>query len=188
MKPVPFIDLHAQYLAYKDEIDAAITRVVTSGGFVQGPEVAALEEELGAYLGVDNVVTCASGTDALFIALRALGIGPGDEVITTGFSFFATASTIVQAGAHPVFADIDPRTCNLDPGRIDDAITPATKAIVPVGLYGQPSNMEEICAIASRHDLVVIEDAAQSFGGAMRGRRSGSFGTVGCTSFYPAKP
>ena len=188
MNQVPFIDLQAQYLAYKDEIDAAIARVVSSGGFVQGPEVAALEQELGDYVGVTNVVTCASGTDALYIALRALGIGPGDEVVTTGFSFFATASTIVQAGARPVFVDIDPRTCNLDPARVEDAITPATKAIVPVGLYGQPAKMDEIEAIASRHGLAVIEDAAQSFGGAIGERRSGSLGTIGCTSFYPAKP
>ena len=188
MSQVPFIDLQAQYLAYKDEIDSAIARVVSSAGFVQGPEVAGLEDELAAYVGVRNAVTCASGTDALYIALRAVGIGSGDEVITTGFSFFATAATIVQIGATPVFADIDSRTCNVDPARVEAAITPATKAILPVGLYGQPARMDEIASIAARHRLIVIEDAAQSFGGALGERRSGALGTIGCTSFYPAKP
>jgi UDP-2-acetamido-2-deoxy-ribo-hexuluronate aminotransferase len=188
MEQVPFIDLKAQYAAYREELDEAMARVVRSGGFVQGPEVVALEAELAAYVGARHCVSCASGTDALYIALRALDIGPGDEVITTGFSFFATAGAISLVGAVPVFADIDPATCNIDPRRIGTLITDRTKAILPVGLYGQCADMDAISAIAGRRGLAVVEDAAQSFGATYRGRRSCSLGRISCTSFYPAKP
>ncbi len=188
LQQVPFIDLKAQYAAYRMELDEAMGRVVQSGGFVQGPEVAALEAELAAYVGVKHCVSCASGTDALYISLRAIGIGAEDEVITTGFSFFATAAAISLVGARPVFADIQPGTCNIDPRRIEALITGRTKAIMPVGLYGQPADMDAIAAIAARRGLMVVEDAAQSFGSLYRGRRSCGLAAVGCTSFYPAKP
>lgn len=188
VEQVPFIDLKSQYNAYRKEIDAAISRVVESAGFVQGPEVASLESELAAYTGVAYCITCASGTDALYIALRALDIGPGDEVITTGFSFFATAAAISLVGATPVFVDIDEETCNIDPARVPVAITPRTRAILAVGLYGQTPDMDALSGIARQHGLVLVEDAAQSFGATSSGRRSGSLATIGCTSFYPAKP
>ena len=188
MEQVPFIDLKSQYHAYREEIDAAVARVVESAGFVQGPEVAALESELAAYTGVEHCITCASGTDALYIALRATGIGPGDEVITTGFSFFATAGAISLVGATPVFVDIDEATCNIDPARVPEAVTPQTRAILAAGLYGQTPDMDALSAIARQHGLILVEDAAQSFGATSGGRRSGSLGAIGCTSFYPAKP
>ena len=189
MKPdIPFIDLKAQYLAYKDELDEAISRVVRSAGFVQGPEVRSLEEELAAYVGVRNCVSCASGTDALFIAIRALGIGPGDEVITTGFSFFATGAVVSLVGAQPVFADICPDTFTLDPAAVEPLVTERTRALIAVGLYGQPADMDSLRQLARKHGVALIDDAAQSFGAVYRGRRSGSLADVTCTSFYPAKP
>jgi UDP-2-acetamido-2-deoxy-ribo-hexuluronate aminotransferase len=188
MAQVPFIDLKAQYAAYKEEFDEAIARVVQSGGFVLGPEVAALEAELAAYVGSRHCIGCASGTDALYIALRALGIGPGDEVITTGFSFFATAGAVSLVGATPVFADIDPDTYNLDPSCLPKLITRNTKAIIPVGLYGQCADMDAISEIAGKNGIAVVEDAAQSFGATYKGRKSCTLATIGCTSFYPAKP
>jgi len=188
MQSIPFIDLKAQYDAYRVELDQAMTRVIESTCFIQGPEVVALEKELATYVGVRHCISCSSGTDALFIALRAIGIGPGDEVITTGFSFFATAGAISLTGAVPVFTDIDPNTCNIDPKLIEARITDRTKAILPVGLYGQPADMDTINQIAKKHGLIVIEDAAQSFGSLYKGRRSCSLSSIGCTSFYPAKP
>jgi UDP-2-acetamido-2-deoxy-ribo-hexuluronate aminotransferase len=153
-----------------------------------GPEVAELEERLAAYTGAAHCVTVSSGTEALLIALMALGIGRGDEVITTPFSFIATAEVIVLAGATPVFVDIDPVTCNLDPTLIEERISSRTRAIMPVSLYGQPADMEAINAVAARHGLPVIEDAAQSFGATYQGRKSCNLSTIGCTSFFPSKP
>ena len=188
MERLPFIDLKAQYNAYREELDEAISRVVRSGVFVQGQEVSSLEGELAGYVGVGHCVSCASGTDALYIALRASGVGPGDEVITTGFSFFATAGMISLTGALPVFADVDPETCNLDPKRVEESITRRTKAVIPVGLYGQTADMDGMAEIAKKHGLIVIEDAAQSFGAEYNGRRSCGLSDIGCTSFYPSKP
>jgi UDP-2-acetamido-2-deoxy-ribo-hexuluronate aminotransferase len=183
-----FIDLKSQYQAARDRIDAAIQNVLDHGQYIMGPEVAALEARLAAYTGARHCITVASGTEALLIALMALGIRPGDEVITTPFTFIATAETIVLLGATPVFADVDPSTGNLDPGLVEARITPRTRAILPVALYGQPADMDELGAIGARHGLPVIEDAAQSFGATYRGRRSGHLSTVGCTSFFPSKP
>lgn len=183
-----FIDLKTQYRALQQEIDSRLRQVLGHGQFILGPEVAELEGELTVYTGARHCITCASGTDALLIALMALGIQPGDEVITTPFSFIATAEVIVLAGATPVFADIQPDTCNIDPEHIAAAITPRTRAIIPVSLYGQPADMDEINAIAARHKLAVIEDAAQSFGAEYKGRKSGNLSGIGCTSFFPSKP
>jgi UDP-2-acetamido-2-deoxy-ribo-hexuluronate aminotransferase len=185
---VPFIDLKSQYKALKSSIDARIQKVLDHGAFVSGPEVVECEKVLSEFVGTKYALACASGTDALVIPLMALGIGPGDEVITTSFSFIATAETIVLAGAKPVYVDIDPRTFNLDPKLVEKAITPKTKAIMPVSLYGQIPAMDEILALAKKHNLHVIEDAAQSFGAIYKGKRSGSFGSAGGTSFFPAKP
>jgi UDP-2-acetamido-2-deoxy-ribo-hexuluronate aminotransferase len=183
-----FIDLKSQYQASRDLINERIAAVLEHGQYILGPEVAELEARLAAYTGARHCITVASGTEALLIALMALGVRPGDEIITTPFSFIATAEVIVLLGAVPVFVDIDPATCNIDPGLIEDAITPRTRAIMPVSLYGQPADMEEINAIASRHGLAVIEDAAQSFGATYRGRKSCNLSTIGCTSFFPSKP
>ena len=188
MNTLPFIDLKAQYAALKDRIDARIQAVLDHGQYIMGPEVAELERALAAYVGVKHCVTVASGTEALLIAMMALCIGPGDEVITTPFTFAATAETIVLLGAKPVFVDIEPDTCNLDASQIEAAITPRTKAILPVSLYGQVADMDAINAVAARHGLPVIEDAAQSFGASYQGRRSGALSTVACTSFFPSKP
>lgn len=185
---VPFIDLKTQYHALKDSIDSRIKKVLESGAYINGPEIAELEKKLAAHSGVKHVIACASGTDALLIPLMALGIGQGDEVITTAFSFIATAETIVLAGAKPVYCDIDPLTFNLDTTKIEKLITAKTKAIMPVSLYGQVADMDEINAIAKKHHLFVIEDLAQSYGAKYKGKRSGSLSTVGGTSFYPAKP
>ena len=184
---VKFVDLQTQYANHKDAIDEAIQDVIASGGFILGKQVSELETTLAEYVGVKHCVGCASGTDALVLALRALGIGDGDEVITTPFSWFATAEVIARVGATPVFADIQADTFNLDPEQVRGAITPATKAIMPVSLYGQLSDMAALQAIADAHGLVLIEDGAQSFGATQDGRRSGSFGMVGCTGFYPTK-
>jgi UDP-2-acetamido-2-deoxy-ribo-hexuluronate aminotransferase len=184
-----FIDLKSQYRALKSSIDAHIHAVLDHGQYIMGPEMAALEGELAAYVGARHCVTVASGTEALLISLMALGIGPGDEVITTPFTFVATAEVIVLAGAKPVFVDVEPDTCNLNASLLEAAITPRTKAIMPVSLYGQPADMDDINAIAARHgDICVIEDAAQSFGATYRGSRSGHLSQIGCTSFFPSKP
>ncbi|MDH4050820.1 MAG: DegT/DnrJ/EryC1/StrS family aminotransferase [Rubrivivax sp.] len=183
-----FTDLKAQYAALKPAIDARIQRVLDHGQYIMGPEVAELETALAAFTGSRHCITVASGTEALLISLMALGLRPGDEVITTPFTFVATAETIVLAGARPVFVDIEPDTCNIDASQIEARITPRTRAIMPVSLYGQCADMEAINALAARHDLAVIEDAAQSFGAVYRGRRSAALSTLGCTSFFPSKP
>jgi UDP-2-acetamido-2-deoxy-ribo-hexuluronate aminotransferase len=183
-----FIDLQAQYRQLKTDIDARIQRVLDHGRYILGPEVAELEERLAAYAGAKHCIGVSSGTDALLAAMLALEIGPGDEVITTPFTFIATGEMIALIGARPVFVDIDPRTYNIDPRLIEAAITPKTRAIVPVGLYGQCADMDAINAIADRHGLPVIEDAAQSFGATYKGTRSCALSTIGCTSFFPAKP
>ena len=186
---IPFIDLKAQYQALKPSVDARIQRVLDHGQYIMGPEVAELEEKLAQYTGAKHCITVASGTEALLISLMALGIGPGDEVITTPFTFVATAEVIVLLGATPVFVDIEADTCNIDASLIEAAITPKTKAIMPVSLYGQPADMDEINAIAARHgNIAVIEDAAQSFGADYKGRKSCNLSTIGCTSFFPSKP
>jgi UDP-2-acetamido-2-deoxy-ribo-hexuluronate aminotransferase len=183
-----FIDLKSQYSALKTEIDVAIQRVLDHGQYIMGPEVKALETALAAFTGTKHCVTVSSGTEALLIALMALDLQPGDEVITTPFTFAATAEVIVLLGGVPVFVDIEPDTCNIDPTLIEAAITPKTRAIMPVSLYGQVADMAEINVIAARHQLPVIEDAAQSFGATYQGRRSGATSTIGCTSFFPSKP
>ncbi len=181
---IPFVDLQAQYRAHKQNIDARIHQVLDHGQYILGPEVGELEQRLAARVGVAHCVSCSSGTDALLLALMALGIGPGDEVITTPFTFFATGETVSLLGAMPVLVDIEPDTKNLDPALIEAAITPRTRAILPVSLYGQPADMDAIRA----YGIPVIEDAAQSFGALYRGRHSGSLGAIGCTSFFPSKP
>jgi len=183
-----FIDLKAQYTALKPQIDAGIQRVLDHGQYIMGPEVKQLEERLAARTGVAHCVTVSSGTEALLISLMALGIGPGDEVITTPFTFAATAEVIVLVGARPVFVDIEADTCNLDARLIEAAITPRTKVIMPVSLYGQVADMAEINAVAAKHGLPVIEDAAQSFGSRYQGQESCGLSTFGCTSFFPSKP
>ena len=185
---IPFIDLKSQYAVLKAEIDGAIAAVLDHGRFILGPEVAEMEQALAAHAGVRHCVAVASGTDALLISLMALGIGPGDEVILPAFTFAATAEVVILAGATPVLADIQADTCNLDPARLEPLVTERTRAIMPVSLFGQPADMEEIGAIAARQGLAVIEDAAQSFGAVYRNRRSCALSTIGCTSFFPSKP
>lgn len=185
---IPFIDLKTQYQALKAEIDARMQRVLDHGQYIMGPEVKELEEKLAIYTGAKHCITVASGTEALLISLMALGIKPGDEIITTPFTFVATAEVIVLLGATPVFVDIEPDTCNINVKLIRAAITPQTKAIMPVSLYGQPADMDEINAVAAEHNLPVIEDAAQSFGSEYKGKKSCSLSTIGCTSFFPSKP
>ena len=185
---IEFCDLKAQQARIKDKIDAGIQRVLAHGHYILGPEVAELEEKLAAYVGARYCITCANGTDALQIAQMALGIGPGDEVITPGFTYIATAETVALLGAKPVYVDIDPRTYNLDPALLEAAITPKTKAIIPVSLYGQCADFDAINAIAEKHGIPVIEDAAQSFGATYKGRKSCNLTTIACTSFFPSKP
>jgi UDP-2-acetamido-2-deoxy-ribo-hexuluronate aminotransferase len=186
---IPFIDLKTQYEVLKTSVDARIHKVLDHGQYIMGPEVRELEERLEAYTGARHCITVASGTEALLISLMALGIKPGDEVITTPFTFVATAEVIVLLGAVPVFVDIERDTCNINASLIEAAITPKTKAIMTVSLYGQPADMDEINAIASRHgNIPVIEDAAQSFGAEYKGRKSCNLSTIGCTSFFPSKP
>lgn len=185
---IEFIDLKAQQARIKDKIDAGIQRVLAHGQYILGPEVAELEEKLAAFVGAKHCITCANGTDALQIAQMAFGIGPGDEVITPGFTYIATAETVAVLGAKPVYVDIDPRTYNLDPAKLEAAITPRTKAIVPVSLYGQCADFDAINAIAEKYGIPVIEDAAQSLGATYKGRKSGNLSTVSCTSFFPSKP
>ncbi len=187
MKPIPLVDLHAQYERIKPEMDAALQRVLDSNQFILGPEVAAFEEAFAGYCDVRNTIGVASGTAALFLALRACGVGPGDEVITTAMTFVATCGAIRQVGARPVLVDIDPRTYNINPARIERAITPRTRAIMPVHLHGQPADMDPILAIARDHGLRVIEDAAQAHGAIYKGRKAGSMGDAAIFSFYPGK-
>ena len=183
-----FIDLQAQRSRIQDSIDAGIRRVLDHGRFILGPEVQELEERLADYVGARYCISCANGTDALQIAQMALGIGPGDEVITPGFSYIATAETIALLGATPVFVDIDHRTFNVDCKAIELAITARTKAIVPVSLYGQCADLDAINAIAEKHGICTIEDAAQSFGATYKGRHSCNLSQIACTSFFPSKP
>jgi UDP-2-acetamido-2-deoxy-ribo-hexuluronate aminotransferase len=189
MKPItPFIDLKTQYAALREEIDSRMRAVLEHGQFILGPEVTELEERLANYTGATHCITCSSGTDALLIALMALDIKPGDEVITTPFTFVATAEVIVLTGATPVFVDVEHDTCNIDPTKIEAALTSRTRAIMPVSLYGQPADMDEINAIAATRGIPVIDDAAQSFGATYKRRRSCNLSSIGCTSFFPSKP
>ncbi len=185
---IPFIDLKTQYEALREPIAQRIQKVLEHGQFILGPEVDECEKALAEFVGVRHAITCSSGTDAAIMAMMALGIGPGDEVITSAFSFIASAETILLVGATPVLVDIDPVTFNIDPAKIEAAITPKTKAIQPVGLYGQTADMDAINAIAKKHSLFVIEDAAQSFGALYRSKKSCGVSDMGCTSFFPAKP
>lgn len=185
---IEFIDLKIQQARIKDKIDAGIQRVLAHGQYILGPEVAELEERLAAFVGAKHCITCANGTDALQIAQMALGIGPGDEVITPGFTYIATAETVALLGAKPVYVDVDPRTYNLDPALLEAAITPRTKAIIPVSLYGQCADFDAINAIAAKYGIPVIEDAAQSFGASYKGKRSCNLTTIACASFFPSKP
>jgi UDP-2-acetamido-2-deoxy-ribo-hexuluronate aminotransferase len=186
---IPFIDLKIQYQSLKPQIQARIDAVLEHGQYIMGPEVKELEDKLAAFTGAKHCITCASGTEALLMSLMALGIGPGDEVITTPFTFVATAEMIVLLGAKPVFVDVETETGNINAALIEAAITSRTKAIIPVSLYGQTADMDAINAIAARHgNLPVIEDAAQSFGATYKGRQSCNLSTIGCTSFFPSKP
>jgi UDP-2-acetamido-2-deoxy-ribo-hexuluronate aminotransferase len=186
---IEFIDLKTQYADLKQAINSRIQRVLDHGQYIMGPEVVELEQRLTAHTQAKHCITVASGTEALLISLMALGVKPGDEVITTAFTFVATAEVIALLGAVPVFVDIQPDTCNIDPTLIEAAITPKTKAIIPVSLYGQVADMDEINAIAAKHgNIPVIEDAAQSFGATYKGRKTCNLSTIGCTSFFPSKP
>lgn len=189
VRAMNFIDLKAQYAAIRDDVDRRIQRVLDHGQYIMGPEVGELERRLAEFVGAKHCVTVASGTEALLVALMAIGLRPGDEVITTPFTFAATAEMIVLLGGKPVFVDIEPDTCNIDARLIEAAITPKTRAIMPVSLYGQVADMDEINDVAARHGgIPVIEDAAQSFGATYKGRRSCGLSTFGCTSFFPSKP
>lgn len=185
---IPFIDLAAQQDRLRSQIEVAIARVLAHGQYILGPEVAELEDRLTAYTGAAHCITCANGTDALQIALMALGVRPGDEVLIPGFSYIAPAEAAALLGARPVYVDIDPVSYTLDPALLEAAITPRTRAIIPVSLYGQPADFDTINSIAARHGLCVIEDGAQSFGALYKGRRSCNLSTMACTSFFPSKP
>lgn len=185
---IPFIDLKSQYQALESDIKARINKVLEHGQYIMGPEVAELENKLADYVGVKHCIGASSGTDTLMIAMMALGIGAGDEVITTPFTFIATGEMIALLGAKPVFVDIDPRTYNINPAKIEAAITPKTKAIMPVSLYGQCADFDVINVIADKYGLPVIEDAAQSFGATYKGKKSCNLSTIGSTSFFPSKP
>ena len=185
---INFIDLKAQYQAYKEEIDKEVLEVMASAQFIGGEKLNMLERDLATYTGAKHAIGCSSGTDALLLSLMALDIGVGDEVITTPFTFIATAEVIALLGAKSVFVDIDETTYNIDPALIESAITDKTKAILPVSLYGQCADMDAINAIASKHNLPVIEDGCQSFGATYKGKRSCNLSTIGCTSFFPSKP
>ena len=184
---VPMLDLAAEYRELGSELSAALQKVVASGRFILGPEGEALEREIAAYLGVAHAVAVANGTDALHLAVRAAGIGPGDEVITPSFTFIATAEAAAYVGARVVFADIDPATYNLDPAAVEAAITPATRAVIAVHLYGQCADMAALAAICKRRNVLLIEDCAQAIGADFDGRRAGAWGALGCFSFYPTK-
>lgn len=185
---IEFIDLKTQQLRLKSRIDAGIQGVLAHGQYILGPEVVELEVKLARFAGVKHCISCANGTDALQIALMAIGVGPGDEVITPGFTYIATAETVALLGAKPVYVDIDAGTYNLAPQLLEAAIGPRTKAIIPVSLYGQCADFDSINAIAAKHSIPVIEDAAQSFGGTYKGQRSCNLTTIACTSFFPSKP
>ena len=187
MKKIPPVDLTRQYKQIQEEADLAVLNILNSGRYIGGEAIATFEREFAEYIGVSQCVSCNSGTDALWLALKALEIGDRDEIITTAFSFFATAEVITRAGAKPIFVDIDPDTFNLDLTQIEQAITPRTKAIIPVHLFGQPVDMTELMAIARSHNLYVIEDCAQATGAAWGQARVGSIGHVGCFSFFPTK-
>ena len=184
---IPILDSKRQYAKIGAEVEKAVCEVLRSGSYILGPNVKALESELAKYIGCNYTVALNSGTDALHIALRALDIGKGDEVITTAFTFVATTESIEIVGATPVFCDIDPDTFNIDANKIEDLITPKTKAIMPVHLYGQPADMGKIMDIAKRHNLYVIEDCCQAIGAKYKGQKVGTFGDIGCYSFYPTK-
>ena len=184
---IPLVDLKVQYLSIKDEIDTAIAEVVESCQFILGEKVEAFEADFASYCQTRYALGINSGTSALHLALLAAGVEPGDEVITVSYTFVATVAAILYTGARPVLVDIDPRTCNIDPARIEAAITPRTKAIMPVHLYGTCADMDPILEIARRHNLIVIEDAAQAHGAEYKGRRAGSMGDLACFSFYPGK-
>jgi len=184
---IPMVDLKTQYHNLKTEIDAAVLAAIESTQFILGPNVQGFEEEAATYLGAPHAVACASGTDALHLAVVAAGIGPGDEVITSPFTFIATAEAVCYTGATPVFVDIDPQTFNIDPALIEAAITPRTKAVIPVHIFGQPADMAAIKAICVKHNLLLIEDCAQSFGAATGGTMTGAIGSLGCFSFFPSK-
>ncbi len=184
---IPLLDLKAQYLTIKDEIDQAIHEVLDSSVYILGPQMKALEKEIAAYCGTEEAVAVANGTDALVLTLKAFGIGEGDEVITTPFTFFASAETIAQVGATPVFVDVNPVTLNMDLNQLESKITPQTKAIIPVHIFGQMLDVERVMEIAARHDLKVIEDAAQAIGAEYRGQKAGSLGHAATFSFFPTK-
>jgi dTDP-4-amino-4,6-dideoxygalactose transaminase len=184
---VPLLDLGAQYRPIRDELLGAITRVCDSQRFIMGSEVDALERELAAFLGIREAIAVSSGTDAILAVLMALGIGPGDEVVTSTYSFFATAGCIARVGATPVLVDIDPATCNIDPDAVRDAVSPHTKAIIPVHLYGLSADMDPILDVAREAGVPVVEDAAQAIGATYKGRKAGSMGAAGCFSFFPSK-
>jgi len=184
---IPLVDLKAQYASIKSEVDAAVESVLESGQFILGSEVAAFEEEFAAYCQARYAVGVNSGTSALHLSMLAAGIGPGDEVITVPFTFVATVSAICYTGARPILVDVDPRSFNMNPAAVENAITARTKAIVPVHLYGQPADMDPILAVARKHELVVIEDACQAHGAEYNGRRVGGLSDAGCFSFYPGK-
>ncbi|WP_373650461.1 MULTISPECIES: DegT/DnrJ/EryC1/StrS family aminotransferase [unclassified Schlesneria] len=186
-RPIPFIDLVPQFNAMSEEIMATVERVFKEQKFILGEEVSELEREIAEYCDARHAIGCNSGTDALIIALQAMGIGEGDEVITTPFSFFATASSICRVGATPVFVDIDPDTYNLDPRAVEEAVTPRTKAIMPVHLFGQCCEMDALWRVAQKHDLQIVEDACQAIGAEYQGRKTGVLGSVGCFSFFPTK-
>jgi UDP-2-acetamido-2-deoxy-ribo-hexuluronate aminotransferase len=185
---IEFIDLKTQQQRIMPDLERRMKAVLAHGQYIMGPELVVLEEKLASYVGVHHCLAVASGSDALLIALMALGIGPGDDVITSPFTFIATGEMIALLGATPIFVDIDPRTYNIDPTKIEAAVTSRTKAIMPVNLYGQCADFDAINAIAARHSLPVIEDACQSFGATYKGRRSCKLTTIGCTSFFPSKP
>ncbi|NOX15086.1 MAG: DegT/DnrJ/EryC1/StrS family aminotransferase [Epsilonproteobacteria bacterium] len=185
---IPFIDLKTQYEQYKNEINQEVLSVLESTQFILGPQVSKLEESLAKFTNSKHAIACSSGTDSLLLALMALDIKAGDEVITTPFTFIATAEVIALAGATAVFVDIDEKTYNIDPKLIEEKITSKTKAIIPVSLYGQPSDMDEINLIAKKHDIYVIEDGCQSFGASYKGKKSCNLSDIGCTSFFPSKP
>jgi len=184
---IPMVDLRRQFSDIKEEVCSVLTEILESSQYILGPRVKELEEQIAAYHGVREAVGVASGTDALHLALDALGIGEGDEVITTPFTFFATAEAILYTGATPVFVDVEPETMNIDPDLIEEKITEKTRAILPVHIFGHPADMEKILSIAKQHKLEVIEDCAQAFGADIKGRKVGSFGDAGCFSFYPSK-
>lgn len=184
---IPMVDLKQQYLELKEEIDASILQALTATQFILGPNVIQFEQEAAAYLGVEHAIACASGTDALHLSLLAAGIGPGDEVITSAFTFIATAEAIRYVGATPVFVDVDPHTFNIDPAAVERALSPKTRALLPVHLFGMPADMAPLTALCEARGVVIIEDCAQSFGARIEDRQTGSFGTCGAFSFFPSK-